>query len=122
MKSLLLATLVSSFFVLPAVAQDDGPSPAALEQIVLSEQLIAAGTARKDPVLILAAIRLRADLGGDMGTPSEGLTSKEDALAAARAAAGEDEALLAMIADAETEGSRRMPICTNNTYGSNYCY
>lgn len=122
MKSFLIAAVLATTLTAPLSAQEQGPSTAVLDQIVMSEKLIAAGTARNDAVLILAGIKLRADLGAEMGTPAADATSKEAAFTAARAAAAGDEALLGMIDDAEAEGSRRMPICTNNTYGSNYCY
>ncbi|MEF3048321.1 hypothetical protein [Pseudotabrizicola sp. L79] len=122
MKSFFLTATLALATAFPSFAEDAAPTAAVLEQIVLSEQLIAAGIARKDPVLILAAIRLRADLGGDMGTPGGEVTSKEAALAAARDAAGDDAALLALVEDAATEGTRRMQICSNYTYGGNYCY
>ena len=122
MKSFFLTATLALATAFPSFAEDAAPTAAVLEQIVLSEQLIAAGIARKDPVLILAAIRLRADLGGDMGTPGGEVTSKEAALAAARDAAGDDAALLALVEDSATEGTRRMQICSNYTYGGNYCY
>jgi hypothetical protein len=122
MKTLLIAAAFATTFAAPLIAQDAGPSAAVLDQIVMSEKLIAAGTARQDAILILAGIKLRAELGGDMGAVADQTTSKESAFTAARAAAAGDEMLLGMITDAEAEGSRRMPICTNNTYGSNYCY
>ncbi|WP_127045837.1 hypothetical protein [Pseudorhodobacter sp. E13] len=122
MKSLLLTAAFLTAFAAPTLAEDAGPTIAQLDNIVMSERLIAAGTARKDAVLILAGIKLRNDLAADMGTVADAPTSKEDAYAAARAAAAGDDALLGMIDDMEAEGSRRMPICTYNTYGSNYCY
>ena len=113
MKSILLTTAFLFAFSAPTLAEDAGPSAAVMDQIVMSEKLIAAGTARNDAVLILAGIKLRDDLGGDMGTLSEAPTAKEAAFAAARAAATGDDALLAMIDDVEAEGSRRMKICSS---------
>jgi hypothetical protein len=122
MKSFLLTAALITAIAAPALAQDTGPSAAVLDQIVISEKLIAAGTARNDAVLILAGIKLRSGLGDDMGTLPAETISKEAAFAAARTAATGDDAMLGMIDDVEAEGSRRMPICSTNTYGSNYCY
>jgi hypothetical protein len=122
MKSFLLTAAFLTAFAAPALAEDAGPNAAVMDQIVMSEKLIAAGTARKDAVLILAGIKLRDDLGGDMGTLPAETTSKEAAFTAARAAATGDDALLGMIDDIEAEGSRRMKICSSYTYGGNYCY
>lgn len=122
MKSILLAAAFVTAIAAPGQAQDAAPNAAILDQIVLSEKLIAAGTARKDPILILAGIKLRDDLGGDMGTMAAEITSKEAAFAAARDAAAGDEGLIGLIDDTETEGSRRMKICSSYTYGGNYCY
>jgi hypothetical protein len=122
MKSFLLTAALMTAIAAPALAQDAGPSTAVLDQIVMSEKLIAAGTARNDAILILAGIKLRSGLGDDMGTLPAETVSKETAFAAARTAATGDEVLLGMIDDVEAEGSRRMPICSTNTYGSNYCY
>lgn len=122
MKAFVFAVALAATLTSPLLAQEAGPTVDVLDQIVMSEKLIAAGTARADAVLILAGIKLRADLGGEMGTVAAEPISKEDALAAARAAAAGDEVMLGMIDDVATEGSRRMPICSTNTYGSNYCY
>ena len=75
-----------------------------------------------DLELILAGIKLRDDLGGDMGTLPAETTGKDAAFTAARTAATGDDALLGMIDDIEAEGSRRMKICSTYTYGGNYCY
>jgi hypothetical protein len=120
-KSVLLATALC-LATFPAVAQNAGPAPEVLDQIVLSDRLIAAGAARSDPILILAGIKLRAGPGDAMGNPSASITPREAAFAAARTAAVDDTAILGLIDDAEAEGSRRMPICCSNTYGGNYCY
>ncbi|WP_323007438.1 hypothetical protein [Pseudorhodobacter sp.] len=122
MKSLLLSAALLAAISAPTLAQDAGPTAAVMDQIVMSERLIAAGTARNDAVLILAGIKLRDDLGGDMGTLPAETTGKDAAFTAARTAATGDDALLGMIDDIEAEGSRRMKICSTYTYGGNYCY
>lgn len=123
MKKILLAGAFTISLMTLAVAQDAAPTPSVLEQISMSEKLLALGKERKDAVLILAAIRLRSDLqDGPLPAPADEITSREDAFAAAMEASAGDPALNELVKDIEASQSRRMPICTNNTYGSNYCY
>ncbi|WP_226779852.1 hypothetical protein [Oceaniglobus trochenteri] len=116
MKTLLISSIISLSLLGPAMAQDSA-SPATMDEIAMSEKLIALGQARGEPLLVLAAIRLRATLGGETGAAGDTLTSREDAFALARELAGDDPAMAGIIDDAETEGSRRMPIC-----GPLWCY
>lgn len=114
MKKLALALALSTSFIVPAVAQNAEVPPAVMEQIVISEKLIAAGKARKDPLLILAAIRIRSSVDEALPAAPDTLTSREEALAAAReAAAGQDD-VLELIKDVESSGSRRMCIYARN--------
>jgi hypothetical protein len=106
-----------------AFADDASPNPSVLEQISMSEKLLALGKERNDAVLILAAIRLRSNLQeAQLPAPANELTSREDAFAAAMEASTGDPALNELVKDIEASQSRRMPICTNYTYGRNYCY
>ncbi len=113
LKHLALAGVILFSLAAP-VAADEGPSAAVMEQIVLSEKLIAMGKARNDALLILAAIRLRASLDGENAEPGGQLTSRKDAFAAANTAAANDPALLEIVKDVEASSSRRMPICARN--------
>ncbi|WP_108483206.1 hypothetical protein [Oceaniglobus ichthyenteri] len=116
MKTLLAALAIATSFALPIQAQETA-SPAVLDEIAMSEHLIALGQARGEPVLVLAGIRLRATLGGAAAAPGDALTSREDAFALAKELAAGDPSLTDVITDAETETSRRMPIC-----GPLWCY
>lgn len=114
MKTLLTSAALSVILLLPAYAQDEAISPAMQDEIAMSEHLIALGKARGEPLLVLAAIRLRATLGGDEADAADTLTSREDAFALVKDLAAGDPSLTEVIADAEAEGSRRMPICARN--------
>ncbi|MEM1375793.1 MAG: hypothetical protein AAGG69_00245 [Pseudomonadota bacterium] len=115
--------IITAIFTTQALAEDPAPTPAVLQQIVMSEQLITLGKERGDAILILAGIRLRANLDeGALPTVDATLTDRDAAFAAATEAASSDPALVEIVKDVEAAGSRRMRICTYNTYGSNYCY
>ena len=67
-------------------------SPNAMEQLVLANKLAALGEERQDPLLLLAAVRLRQGLTDDsVGNAAEG-TGTEKLLEKAKAAAGDDKA------------------------------
>jgi len=92
---------------LPLAAQEDpAPGPGTMQQIMLSEDLIALGLARNDPILMLAALRLRATLDEDTIAMATEFTDKASLLDAARAAAAGQDALLGLIEDAATEKGR----------------
>lgn len=120
MKHLALTMFLVAAAAIPALAADEdaAPTPAMMEQVVMSEKLIAIGKERKDAILILAAIRLRSSLDGAAPAAADSLTSSEDAFAAAMDAAADDEALQEIVKDVEASGSRRMPICARN----GFCY
>lgn len=123
MKQILLSGVLAVCMMTGAFANDASPNPSVLEQISMSEKLLALGKERNDAVLILAAIRLRSDLQeAQLPAPGDEITSREDAFAAAMEASAGDPALNELVKDIEASQSRRMPICTNNTYGRNYCY
>jgi hypothetical protein len=102
--------LLSLALATPALA--DGPS--AIQTAALSARLYDAGLAAGDPVLLLAAARLRKSLspevtdrtaeGGEAG--DEGPLTWQEMADAAEALAGEDEAVAALIADLRAEGSK----------------
>lgn len=123
MKKFLLAGALIISVMTVATAEEASPNPSVLEQISMSEKLLALGKERQDAVLILAAIRLRSDLqDAQLPAPADEITSREDAFAAAMEASASNPALNELVKDIEASQSRRMPICTNNTYGRNYCY
>ncbi|MCP4199041.1 MAG: hypothetical protein GY762_17995 [Proteobacteria bacterium] len=97
-----------------AYADSKDMPPAVMEEVLMSEQLIALGKARGEPLLILAAVRLRSTLGQAEGALGNELTSKDDALTEARKLARGNAALLGLIDDVATQGSRRMCIYARN--------
>lgn len=113
MKKLLLAALFA-VATLPAKADEKDLTPAVMAEVAMAEQLLALGKARGEPMLILAAVRLRDTLGQGTAPMADSLSSRDDAIAAARDAAKGDPALLGVIADVEAEGSRRMCIYARN--------
>ncbi len=114
MRKLLIGTLMLGALCVSAFAEEDVPSPAALEQVAMSEKLIAMGKERGDAYLILAAIRLRSSLESGMPAVSDTLTSREDAVALALEAAKGNPALVAIVKDVEVSKSRRMCIYARN--------
>jgi hypothetical protein len=115
MKSIVLAVVLCAVTSVPSLAQDqEALPPAAMEQVVMSEKLIAMGKARADALLILAAIRIRAALDEASVDIADTLTTRDDALAAAREAAAGQAGILGLIDDLEAEKSRRMCIYARN--------
>lgn len=128
-----LATSALAALAGTALAQDQsgpnaGPATQATEsavaQAALAQQLYATGVARDDALTVLAAARLAAGVTAEDGKrevtqqPIEGAPAGEepdvadlpaeaaDMFAKARELAAGDDALLALIEDAEAEGSR----------------
>ncbi len=114
MKTFILAGVFTVATAFAAVAQDKDLTPGAMAEIAMSEQLFAIGKARGEPVMMLAALRMRDTLGMDTAAPAAEFTSKDDMLAAAREAAANDPALLGVIEDVAASGSRRMCIYACN--------
>lgn len=107
MKTFLMTSCLLAATALPLWAQDEpAPSPGLMQQALLSEQLIALGRERNDPVLMLAALRLRASLDDTIVAPADSFTDKDSLLEAARAAAAGQDALLGLIEDAASEKGR----------------
>ncbi|MWB77193.1 hypothetical protein GLS40_04070 [Pseudooceanicola sp. 216_PA32_1] len=120
MKRLILPLVCSALLATQAVAQDDpAPTPGMMQQVMLSEQLIALGMERDDPVLMLAALRLRASLDNTTVAPAEAFTDKDTLIGAAKAAAAGQDGLLSLIEDAETEKSR---MYCYPSWGRTICY
>jgi hypothetical protein len=108
----------------PAAADAKPAQAGAVEQMALAQQLYAHGVATDDALSVLAAARLAAGVTFEDKAseaeqkPTEGAETSEDAgptdepvtaeamLAKARDLAGGDETLIALIEDAEAEGSR----------------
>lgn len=114
MKTFILAGVFTVATTFAGLAQDNDLTPAAMAEIAMSEHLFAIGKARGEPVMMLAALRMRDTLGMDSAAPAAEFTSKEDMLSAAREAAGSDSALLGVIEDVAASGSRRMCIYARN--------
>jgi hypothetical protein len=115
MKSIVLAVVLCALTSVPSQAQEEGAlPPAAMEQVVMSEKLIAMGKARADAMLILAAIRIRAALDEPSVDTADTLTTRDEAIAAAREAAAGQAGILSLIDEMEGEQSRRMCIYANN--------
>ncbi|RVT82103.1 hypothetical protein DXV76_16630 [Rhodobacteraceae bacterium CCMM004] len=118
MKPLLAALAFSvPFLAAPAWADQETMTPEIMADIVMAERLIALGEARGEPLLVLAAVRLRATLGGESAVP-DGFTDRETALDIARRLSDGDEALIGIVEDVDADGSRRLPICARN----GFCY
>lgn len=109
MRRILLATCLVAL-AHPAMA--DSPSPVKVAE--LSARLYATGLAAEDPLLVISAARLRkmlapepTDRAATDGTAGEGAPlSWEEMLASAESLAGDDPALLALIADLGEETTR----------------
>ncbi len=114
MKRLIFICLLTFSTIFTLHAEEKQLTPAAMAEIALSEQLMALGTARGEPMMILAAVRIRATLGGKAGSLGEGFTSQEDAIAMAKKFAKGDEALIGIIDDVAAGSSRRMCIYARN--------
>lgn len=100
-----LAACVIGACAWPAVAQQ-APSPGAQEQIALSDQLIAIGIERKDPILVIAGAHLRDNLTNDPIVPLATLPDKDALLEQAKAFAAGREDLVEMIDDIKAANSR----------------
>lgn len=119
MKHILAALLVTAT-ALPLAAQDEpAPTPGMMQQVMLSEELIALGLARNDPILMLAAMRIRSSLDDDTIAMTTAFTDKEALLDAARAAAAGQDDLLGLIEDAATEKGRTF---CYPSWGRTICY
>jgi hypothetical protein len=100
------------FSILPLAALSETPSP--VKTAELSGRLFAAGVATEDPVLIIAAAKLRksiAPVQGDRAATggveaSDAPLTWEEMLAAATPLAEGDDVLLGLISDVEAEASK----------------
>lgn len=114
MKKAFLTLATIAALSSPALAEGDDLTPAAMQEILMAEHLIALGKARGEPLLILAAIRLRSTLGGQEGEPVTGFTSQDDAVAIAKELSAGDDAMQGIVGDVEVNSSRRMCIYARN--------
>ena len=106
---------ILGFVSMPAMAQQSSPvTPSMLEQLTIADKLIAYGTERKDPILILAAVQLRANLA-DGAAQAAAATSTEDALKLASEYAGASAGIKQLIEEIQSTGSRGWD-------NSGYCY
>ncbi|MBX3584000.1 MAG: hypothetical protein KF810_19095 [Rhizobiaceae bacterium] len=106
---------IPGFVSMPAMAQQSSPvTPSMLEQLTIADKLIAYGTERKDPILILAAVQLRANLA-DGAAQAAAATSTEDALKLASEYAGASAGIKQLIEEIQSTGSRGWD-------NSGYCY
>lgn len=120
MKKIVLAAAISLFVVNGAFAEEEkAPTPGMMSQAVLSEQLVAMGTERNDPILLIAALRLRATLDDKDYAIASAFTPKNELIAAAKTAAGMREDLKALIDDAAEEKNRRY---CYPSWGRTICY
>lgn len=104
-------------FALLTIAQPAAADPAAIARAELSARLFAEGVAVQDPILVLAAARLRRDLALDRQdlapasadpdpNAAADLTGWEAMLDQAELLAGEDPTLLGLIEDARAETTK----------------
>lgn len=113
MKKLVLAGLLATMAFAPVQAEEKDLTPAAMHEVAMAEQLVSMGMARGEPLMLLAAVRMRATLGGG-GAMGDAVTSQEDMIAAAKEMAKDDPALMELIEDVAAESSRRMCIYARN--------
>ena len=109
MKSikLLAAAALVAFTAVPAAqAEDDGVlSPAAMEQLLLSNKLYALGEARKDALLMITAAQIRVNLDDTLALPGEVLTTSGILDAARGITEGQDD-MVGLIEDVEAARGR----------------
>lgn len=117
LRTFLAATLTVAMIGLAGVvqAEEQKISPAASEQVMMAEKLAALAEARKDPLLMLAALRMRSTLDDTAMPTPEGFSTTEELAARAKAMAEGDDSLSAVIADVEAEAGRGWD-------NSGYCY
>lgn len=111
LRSLFLATALVAPTLLPVAARADDTRT--LQTVRASRVLYDAGVAARDPLLILAAAKLRRSVGlvpgertPDGGTPGGSAIRWTDMLEAAREAAAGDELMQGLIEDVEAENSK----------------
>lgn len=113
-------TAIAIGFAVPAAEAEQAPtapiSPAAVEQIVLAQKLVALGVARKDPLLLLAAAQLRGGLDQTPIPETETFVSLDEILASAKQFAQGREDLLAIADDISAGTSRGWQP------GGSYCF
>lgn len=117
----LTAALILS--ALPALAAD----PAPLKQAEASRVLYDTGVATRDPLLVLAAAKLRRGLGlsptdrmAEDGTPGDGALDADAMLATARDLATGDDMMLGLIDDVASENTKGVvsgPVYNNARIG-----
>lgn len=117
----LTAALILS--ALPALAAD----PAPLKQAEASRVLYDTGVATRDPLLVLAAAKLRRGLGlsptdrmAEDGTPGDGALDADAMLATARDLAAGDDMMLGLIDDVASENTKGVvsgPVYNNARIG-----
>lgn len=117
----LTAALILS--ALPALAAD----PAPLKQAEASRVLYDTGVATRDPLLVLAAAKMRRGLGlsptdrmAEDGTPGDGALDADAMLATARDLAAGDDMMLGLIDDVASENTKGVvsgPVYNNARIG-----
>lgn len=121
MKRLAIALSAIAFAATVATAEaqqnNAAPiSPAAVEQIVLAQNLAALGAARKDPLLLLAAAQIRAGLDQTPIPEAATFQSLDDILKQAKEYAAGREDLIALADDIAAGTSRGWQP------GGSYCF
>ena len=117
----LTAALILS--ALPALAAD----PAPLKQAEASRMIYDTGVATRDPLLVLAAAKMRRGLGlsptdrmAEDGTPGDGALDADAMLATARDLATGDDMMLGLIDDVASENTKGVvsgPVYNNARIG-----
>ena len=107
-KPLFLAmSIAAAAATAPALAQEDkGITPGVTEQIMMAERLVSLGKARNDPMLLIAALRLRNNLSQDAMPPVEKFSSKEEILEAVNGMVEGRDDLKELIKDEASSSSR----------------
>lgn len=105
-RTLTAAACIAGSLAVPALAQDGAMSPAAKEQLSLSDKLIALGRERKDAFLILAGAHLRINLTNDpIGEPGD-LSDKDALLEEAKTYAAGRQDLVGIADDIKAANAR----------------
>lgn len=108
LRNAAIAAVMAGAMIQPAFSADNDPalSEGAQQQLQLSDQLIALGRERKDPILIIAGAHLRNNLTNDSIDDTGEIPSKGDLLAEAKSYANGRADLIGIADDVDAASSR----------------
>ena len=102
----------------PALAQNQTTTPAALEQIQLAATFARYGEARQDPILMLAAAKIAKEVSNEGAPAAASLPSMESMLAHATEYADGDPALTSQINELQSAAPKAY---CYGPYGVGWC-